>query len=467
MNLVFLATRFLTQAGRTRALVTCLCTAVVSGLLYVAVAVVQFRPTHAVVTDETGSMTGTSIDGAESVANLLRDGGVRPGYVFALLLICLVPGTLLQQVVRLGTASRERRLAGLRVAGATPAQVRALAAIEVGVPALVGGLLGWPVFLGLRALFGGTGASRWGLGDDVTRELRMIPTTVGPTWWQVALVVLAVGLLGTLVGALGSRAIVESPLDLSRGGSRQAPRPWLPLALLGTGVALLISYPLLFGSDADTVTALAGITCTILGILAVAPWVAYRVGGRVAERASSPALMLAARRLVMDARPAGRAASATGAIALVTGGATAFLAEVTTANYVDPIHVVPTVMVFVVLLFALLVTTFALVVHSVEAITDRRRSLASLVAEGMPRDVLERAQRWEVALVALPISAAGVTATTVPMAFLLGSGLPGVGVQLVVVGLVLLLIWAALTVSTQLVRPWLARAADPANLRTG
>ena len=140
MNLLLLGLGFLRRAGRTRAVITVGCTAAVSGLLLVAVTVVLYgndAPTRVALPD--GSVMVTWSEARDNVANLLADGGVRPGYAFALVLICLVPLTLLQQAVRLGTASRERRLAGLRLAGATPRQVRTLAAVETGLPAAVGG----------------------------------------------------------------------------------------------------------------------------------------------------------------------------------------------------------------------------------------------------------------------------------------------------------------------------------------
>lgn len=86
-----------------------LCTALVSVLLLVAVTVLQLRPVDVQ---------------QEPLANTVADAGVRCGYVFGLLLICIAPLTLLRQVVRLGTAEREQRLAALRLAGATPADVR-------------------------------------------------------------------------------------------------------------------------------------------------------------------------------------------------------------------------------------------------------------------------------------------------------------------------------------------------------
>ena len=97
---------FLRAGGGPRAVLVAGCTALVSGLVLVALTVVLF-PSH-------------SSHDQEQLSNLVIEDGIRGGYVFALLLICVAPLVLLRQVVRLGTAAREQRLAALRLAGATP-----------------------------------------------------------------------------------------------------------------------------------------------------------------------------------------------------------------------------------------------------------------------------------------------------------------------------------------------------------
>lgn len=456
--------------GRARALAIAACTAVVTGLLLVAASVVGYTGVDGVArTMPDGSTVVIGYGG--DVANLLWDRGVRPGYFFALLLICLVPLTLLQQVVRLGAAARERRLAALRLAGATPGQVRAIGAWEVGLPALAGGVLGLPVHLTLRTLFGADATLSWVGDPDVARELRMVPAD-SPPWWQVLLVVVAVGLLGVLTGALASRTMVVSPLGVSRGTGRTPPRGWLPGLLVALGILLVGPvYLPFFEQWWAELGLMAGILLLVLGVLTSAPWVAYRSGRALAGRTSSPSLLLASRWLVMDARAAGRAAAAIGVIALVAGGASGLVAELLVnargaGNGVDAMYSVPMALVYFVLLVALVVATFALVVHGVESLTDRRRSLASLSAEGVPLDVLARAVRWEVALAAVPVSVLA----------LIGGGLVGAVtlfgdpvvllVDLALRTATLGLIWLALLASTRLVRPWLRRAVDPVNLRT-
>jgi len=79
----------------------------------------------------------------ERLFSLVAESGTRGGTAFGVALLTVPPLLLLlYQAVRLGTASRERRYAALRLAGATPLEVRRLGAVEVGVSALVGSAAG-------------------------------------------------------------------------------------------------------------------------------------------------------------------------------------------------------------------------------------------------------------------------------------------------------------------------------------
>lgn len=453
---VTLMVTFLRRGGGPRAVLIAGSTALVSGLLLVALTVVLF--------------TWRPSPDAELLGNLVRDSGVRGGYVFALLLICIAPLALLRQVVRLGTATRERRLAALRLAGATPSDVRRMGALEVGIPALLGGLTGYVVFAALRLVFGGQAVVEGGMVFDssVRRELRVVPVTVAPAWWQVLLVALGVGLVGALVGSLGSRSMVVSPFGVSRRMPHTAPRPW---GLLFVALAAAL-WREAAASTANEVLPFVLVASVVAAILLLAPWVAYLVARAVAVRARRLHVLVAARRLVHDARPAGRAAAAIGAIGLVAGAGGALLADLPSTQgggfaQVDAMYMVPVALSGVVLLVALVLIVFSMTVHGVEALMERKRSIAALGALGASTQELERVQRWEIGLVALPMAVLGTLAGSAPWVVYLSYDHPSYAwIPMIVDLLTVAMVVAAIYASSLLTRPWLARALGATNLRT-
>jgi hypothetical protein len=398
---------------------------------------------------------------------------------------------MLNQVVRLGTATRERRLAALRLAGATPAEVRRIGAIEVGLPVTVGAMAGPLVFALLRTLFGGQrvipGEGMHVVDLTVTPPsdvvsysrldsgLSLIPTSVTPAWWQMVAVVALVAAAGVVTGSLASRHLVASPLGVSRRVRRPAPRPW-GLLLVGTGLgAMAVAASGMFGRGQAVV--MAGILLVVLGVVALGPWVAFRSGQRAARRTSDPATLIAAGHLVSDPRPAGRAAAAVGAIGIVSGAAAVM--EVGTffnSSFIDPFFVISFALVGVALVLVLLVTASTLAVHAAESLVDRRRVLAALVAAGTPVSVLRDALRREAMLTSMPLSVGGVligavVAGVVGVASADSTGTPMVNLAglLVVCGQVALtvgLTWAAIRIAIGAVGPQLVLATSPDNLRT-
>lgn len=428
------------------------CTAVVTTLLLVTISI-ALLPTYP----------------DEMLSDLIRDPGVRGGTAFAIVLLTLPSLLLLDQSVRLGTAARERRLAALRLAGATPSEVRRLGGLEVGIPAFVGAVLGIGLYRVLRIVIGGVSyfdppgsglvivrTSTWGVFG-----VHLVPTSVAPTWWQLLLTVAAVTLLGVVVGSRASARVVVTPLGVTRQQTAPPPRPWGVLLL----VAAALSVPVLVSSDfGSTLVGIVAVALAVLGIIGLAPWLAYRVGRYVEPRATSGPMLLAARRLVCDPRPTGRAAAAVGAIGLVSGGAGVFLAAAVD-EHLDAFYLSPVLLVGIALLGALLVVMGTLAVHSVESLLDRKRSVAALGAMGATVDELERSQRYEALLVAVPMAVLGTVLGTVAMAWVAG-GRAGVVVLLPNIALSAVLVWLAAAIATRLTRPWAAQAASPAHLRT-
>ena len=469
-----LAWTFLRSAGWARASLLAGTTAVATALLLVAL-----------------SMLLLPSSPAEALFNLVAEPGLRYGTAFATAMLVLPLLLMLHQAVRLGTASRERRLAALRLAGATPAEVRRIGAVEVGIPVAAGAIAGPLVFTLLRLLLGGgninpaTGqpfdpaynSSEAFSGSYANSPLALIPTSVTPAWWQFVTVAAAVAALGIATGALASRHLIASPLGVTRRARRPAPRPW-GLLVVGAGLgALAVAVSGWLGRA--YLLAMVGGLLVVLGVIAIAPWVAYRSGRRAAGRTSDPATLIAAGHLVSDPRPAGRAAAAVGAIGIISGGVAVMEAGVffggNDRGY-DPFFVTSFVLVGIALLLVLLVTASTLSVHAAESLVDRRRVLAGLVAAGTPVSVLQDALRREAMLTSLPLSLGGllVGALGAAVGGLLGGATPALDQRLaqgallvcVQVAVTVSLTWLAIRLAARAVRRPLLLATAPANLRT-
>jgi hypothetical protein len=474
-----LAWIFLRSAGSLRAALLAGTTALATAMLLVAL-----------------TMLLLPREPAEELFSLVAEPGLRYGTAFATALLLLPLLLMLNQVVRLGTATRERRLAALRLAGATPAEIRRIGALEVGIPVTAGALAGPVVFALLRMLFGGHSVNPAGGMHtvDLTATppaetavsysgaglgLRLIPTSVSPAWWQIALVVAAVAAAGVATGALASRHLVASPLGVSRRARRPAPRPW-GLLLVGLGlVALGTVQSRVFVFGAGQAVVMAGILLILLGAVALAPWVAFRSGQRAARRTSDPATLIAAAHLVSDPRPAGRAAAAVGAIGLVSGVSAVLEGGIffySNLNFIDPFFVFSFALVGAALVLVLLITVSTLAVHAAESLVDRRRVLAALAAAGTPVSVLRDSLRREAMLTSMPLSIGGVLLGPVvalsAAAMTAGSTGPVVVNWLAIlfaggqVTVTVALTWVAIRLAIRAVEPRLVLATAPANLRT-
>lgn len=420
------------------------CSAAVSGLLLVAVALLGFNDTA-----------------DEQLASFVQDGGTRGGVVFAVLLLTLPPLLLLDQAVRLGSAHRDRRLAALRVVGATPGEVRRFGAIEVGIPTSVGAVLGIAVFAVLRALLGGR---QYDSGGYFGSNFAIVPRTGPPSPWQMAMVVILVAVAGTVVGWWASRAVVTSPLGVTRRQSNRPPRPW-GLVLMLAAAVLASKAP---SSDHSEIFAFIAIALMVGAFVVLAPWVAFVIARRLVRRTDSAWALLAAQRIVAQPGAAGRAAAAIGGISLVSGGVVGFVRYVRdSGNVEDSSYMAGAILVAVSLVIGLLVATGSMAVHSVESLMDRRREVAFLAASGMLEAELELAARKEITVVALPLAAAGSALGAATLSLMGDGSLAGLLTTLVLgVGVTVVLVWLAAVAAVRAVRPWSRRAASPVNLRT-
>lgn len=244
-------------------------------------------------------LAATGLIAADMAANPVRyaDRGLIWLAVAVVLGVALPVLVLAATVGRLSAALRGRRLAALRLLGMSAGHVRVVAAVETGVAASVGSVLGvllaWVLRPGLSLvpIFGAT-----------------YPAGAIAAPWGIAL--LAVVLVPSVVVAVASLPErMSSSLALSgvRPASARRPSLWraLPITvgiLWCAGFAYFLRHadgPI--SSPALTLNLVGSVTTLGLGVLAVVP-VLVRLVGEVLLLGRSPATRIAARRI--QAQPA-------------------------------------------------------------------------------------------------------------------------------------------------------------------
>ncbi|ROO63383.1 FtsX-like permease family protein [Micromonospora sp. Llam0] len=262
----------------------------------------------------------------ESHERVAAFGGGQPGEPFGpvltLLLVVIFVVLLLPIVVflgaavRFGGASRDRRLAALRLAGADRRMITRIAAGE----ALTGALLGLAV-----------GALLFAIGRQVAPlmqvwDLSVFASDIRPPAVLVALVAVAAPLAAVAVGLAALRGVVVEPLGVVRRGTPRRRRPWWRLAVPLAGLALL--YPLLRGGISAFETAAryqvaVGAVLLLVGVVTLLPWLVEATVRRL--RGGPVAWQLAIRRLQVDG--GGNARQVCGvAVAVAVAGAIALQA---------------------------------------------------------------------------------------------------------------------------------------------
>ncbi|AHH95870.1 FtsX-like permease family protein [Kutzneria albida] len=223
---------------------------------------------------------------------------------------CLV---LVASAARLTAARRERRLAALRLAGATPQQVVSMTAAETAIAAVVGTVLGIALDFPLRSL---TALISWDGGP-------WFPTDFTP---NPALLVAVAVLAPTLVVAaavLGLRRVVSRPLGAAQQVGRKGPNPARLLVVVAAAVVFVMGLNVARGQGGTTLVVLVGLAFVAMSLVFAGPLVTSLVGKLFTSRWRSPATLLAGRRLRDDPKAAFRASAGvvlavfTGSMALV------------------------------------------------------------------------------------------------------------------------------------------------------
>ncbi|MGW0655977.1 FtsX-like permease family protein [Streptomyces umbrinus] len=392
---------------------------------------------------------------------LLNQPGERAGVVVALLLLWLPVLGFLGQCARIGAVHRDRRLAGLRLAGATPRQVRRIAALEAGLACLLGSAVA-SVFCALLMV------------NLLQQQLSL------SAWGGFALVAFAVPLLAVLVSVVALRRVVASPLGWVR---RVRPRHGrvatltlvVPAVLMGLAALLIVMRSRGPGAASFPLLVFSAVALTGAGSVAVAGITARTIGRRLAARTENPAVLIAAERLQADPWATARTNAAVLLVAVVGVGFVGIR-----QMFLDSVHhpaggrpYTPEDVAFyttgvnlagAAVLIALLISLGGLAVGTAESLATRRRGLAAQAAAGVPHKVLGRALLLETALPLAPaMLLAGFGGAAVYITY--GGIADAATIPMVVPLLVPVAVYAAclLTAATSL--PLLRRSVHPAELR--
>ncbi|WP_157362187.1 FtsX-like permease family protein [Haloechinothrix halophila] len=232
---------------------------------------------------------------------------------------------------RIAGAERDRRLAAIRLVGASARRVRRISAAESMVPAVLGLLLGGVLFLLARpvvAEFEFFGYSAY--ASDI------VPSPV-----LVALIVCVVPVLAITSALVAQRRLIVEPLGVVRQATARRRRLWWRLLLFGAGLAILAARPWgmwlasMFLSRTYIPLYLSfvvlGVLVMLLGLAALLPWAVERTITRLDR--GGPSWQLAIRRLQFDSGTSARVFSGL-ALALVSGVAVQVL--VSSYEYTRP-----------------------------------------------------------------------------------------------------------------------------------
>jgi len=350
------------------------------------------------------------------------DPGTRGGTAFALALLVLPVAALLYQSSRLASADRERRLSALRLAGATPAQVRLLGALETTRASVLGTVVGAATYLLLQ----------WGGRTLLLDSRSPADVNVPPALCAAAMALVIV--TSAASGLLAGRHVVATPLGVTVRANRRRPRWYAAPLLVVLGLVLmsgLLSGVLPFLQLLSRVlpfldrTALF-MTGAVLLVLALwlaqssMVWFSARVAGR---RARSAETLLAARALEADPRPWGRTLSVV-SLAVLVGSATGWFQTemLSEGRATETFWLSSFILLDVTLLAGMAVAASALFVHRAEYLLEHGPVLATLRATGASEAELRRVLVRQALIAAAPVCTVAALAGVIsPAAIGLGT----------------------------------------------
>lgn len=216
-------------------------------------------------------------------------------------IVLIPPLTFVSMAGRLSSASRDRRLAAMRLAGVSANQARRVAAGETLPASLLGLVLGAALFLGGRQLL-----PRLEFGAE-----SLFAGDLTPSVPLALIAVLGLPLLAIAVAVFGLRRVVVEPLGVSRrGGSHRRHLLWrfIPLVLGAGGLAFLLAHKDLATSGRGAVLLIGSTTLSLIAVPLLMPAIVDAVVRRI-PTGRTASWTLAVRRLQADPESSSRIVS--------------------------------------------------------------------------------------------------------------------------------------------------------------
>jgi hypothetical protein len=233
--------------------------------------------------------SGIEAKGMDLILGVIALGMLTPVLIF------------IATATRLSAARREQRFAAMRLTGATRTQVSVIAATESMVAAVAGVAMGFGIFSLLRDPVAGIPF----FGEP------FFPAQVSLSLPDILAVAIGVPVAAAVAARLALRRVHISPLGVARRVTPTPPRAWRLLPLLG-GLAELGFFAVRGGQlsiGTETQVLISGFLLIMIGLIIAGPWLTMAAARVMAQRTSSPGVLIAARRLSDDPRAAFRAVS--------------------------------------------------------------------------------------------------------------------------------------------------------------
>jgi hypothetical protein len=330
-----------------------------------------------------------------------RMSGLLIAVAFGITLVLFPILSLVGQAAGVAAKRREHRLAALRLAGATRAQVLWLSSVEQAVLGFAGaviGLVGYTVLSPLIARIP-LGGGRWYVSD------------ITANWWTVLIVLAAVPVLSVVSALIGLGRVSITPLGVVRGQTRKR------ISVLRVG--LLVIGPLIlayYGMQAALLPVLIGVGFAALAVRVIGPWAVQLIGKTLANLANGPVALLAGRRLADDPKGAFRPVAAL----VLSGFVTGFISVFMPPGDDNPSFHDMRIGVALLLSLVFLTVAASTAAGAVGTALDQAAPARALRRSGVPLSVIERSAR-----VAAVVPVIGVGLPVVGFGALCGLALSG------------------------------------------